>query len=70
MSLPHVAVGWSAQSVIVAFPGHTNLLFKIERKAKIRNPYNQIPYLKRNTVCEMWCILDQIDMVETLWFCC
>ena len=69
MTLPRVAVGWPAQSVTVAFPRYTRLLFEIERKAKIRNLYNQISYMTRNTILEIWCILDQIDMIETFWFC-
>ena len=56
-------------SLWLAFPGYTRLPFEIERKAKIRNLYNQISYLTRNTILEIWCILDQIDMIEKLWFC-
>ena len=45
------------QCVILVFPDHTHLPFKkdpikVERCAKIRNRYNQVSYLTKNTVWE------------------
>ena len=45
------------QCVILVFPDHTHLPFKkdpikVERYAKIRNRYNQVSYLTKNTVWE------------------
>ena len=49
------------QCVIVVFPGHTHLLFScllhalytiVSKKAKIRNRYNQVPQLTKDTTWE------------------
>ena len=46
--------GNSLQCVIVIFPDHSHLLFsdliiKVSNGAKIRNRYNQVPYLTYDT---------------------